>query len=90
MASQTAREPRSDGRITLLPGNWEPVMSLVRDADGNLRGALLYWSIALTAMIILRARRQIVLVPPRRFAPISEQGRRTARLRAPRQSGTGS
>ncbi len=39
----------------------EPVSSLLRDADGNVRGALICWGVVLGAFIVLRVPRQVLL-----------------------------
>jgi hypothetical protein len=39
----------------------EPLNWLLRDADGNVRGALICWGVALGAFIVLRPPRQLVL-----------------------------
>jgi hypothetical protein len=39
----------------------EPVSSFLRDADGNVRGALICWGIALGAFVVLRVPRQALL-----------------------------
>ncbi|HET6619614.1 MAG TPA: hypothetical protein VFG64_06715 [Dongiaceae bacterium] len=39
----------------------EALSHLLHDADGNLRGALICWAIAVSALIVFRASRQVVL-----------------------------
>ena len=42
--------------LEMDPLNW-----LLRDADGNVRAALICWGLAIGAFIVLRAPRQVVL-----------------------------
>ena len=42
--------------LELDPLNW-----LLRDADGNVRAAMICWGVAIGAFIVLRAPRQLVL-----------------------------
>ena len=54
----------SEGRMTLispLSFDVDTLFSLLRDVDGNVRSALLCWSVAIAALIILRIPRQVVL-----------------------------
>jgi hypothetical protein len=39
----------------------EPVSSFLRDADGNIRGALICWGMALGAFVVFRIPRQALL-----------------------------
>jgi hypothetical protein len=39
----------------------ETLSHLLQDADGNVRGALICWAIAVSALIVFRAPRQVVL-----------------------------
>ena len=44
-----------------LLGDMEIVTTLLRDADGNVRGAVACWAIALCAFIVLRVPRQVLM-----------------------------
>jgi len=39
----------------------DPLNWILRDADGNVRAALICWGVAIGAFIVLRAPRQVVL-----------------------------
>lgn len=39
----------------------EAVHLLLRDADGNMRAALICWGVAVSAFVVLRAPRQVLL-----------------------------
>jgi hypothetical protein len=51
------------GMIGLTPLLDDPgvVTSLLRDADGNTRAALICWGIALSAFVVLRIPREVLL-----------------------------
>ena len=42
-------------------GDMEIVTTLLRDADGNVRGAVTCWAIALCAFIVLRVPREVLM-----------------------------
>ena len=44
-----------------LLGDMDIVTTLLRDADGNVRGAVTCWAIALCAFIVLRVPRQVLM-----------------------------
>jgi hypothetical protein len=47
--------------IGLVSPDSDTLTHLLHDSDGNVRGALICWAIAVSALIIFRAPRQVVL-----------------------------